>query len=55
MATVRKSRLRLLYILDQKGEPKAASIKEWAKWFEVLENRQVALDHVGIHTVSTVF
>lgn len=42
------------WILDEKGEPKVASLEEWARWFERAD-RQIARDELGEVLVSTVF
>ena len=44
------------YILNEQGEPvvEPDTIK-WAKWFEEIANRRVALKTIGNVSVSTVF
>lgn len=42
------------YILDEEGNPKPATLHEWASWFETAE-RRVADTKVGETHISTVF
>jgi hypothetical protein len=42
------------YVPDENGEPRKASLMEWAAWFESAD-RHVALDTIGDVDVSTVF
>lgn len=44
------------YILDENGDPKPASLMQWAKWYETNQKgRIVAQEHVGDVFISTVF
>lgn len=43
------------YILDERGEPKAADLMTWANWFEGNPSRHLAKDERGDVKVSTVF
>lgn len=45
-----------LYVLNENDEPEEVyDAIRWARWFEVPENRIVAVDKVGDVTISTVF
>lgn len=44
------------YILDERGEPKGATLVEWMFWFkEHNDDRKVAKERIGDSEVSTVF
>ncbi len=43
------------YVLDEDGNPIAADVQTWARWFNEVECRKVAFDTIGTLRVSTVF